>query len=393
MTDPPEPIRGARLLFSLDPAVAHLNHGSFGAVPILVQRAQQRLRDEMAADPQRFFTRGLNERLGYVRRHLATALGADSDRTALVANATTGIGIALRSARPDSGQEIVTTDHGYGAVDLAVRQLCQATGATHRKVALPLTATDDEIVATVAARLHPDRTRLVIVDQVTSPTALLLPVERIVRAVRERAPHAAVAVDGAHVPGMLPVAVDRIGADFWVGNLHKWAFAPPGSALLVVSPAWVSRVVPPTVSWEQDSGFPAAVESQGTLDYTNWLAAPTGFFLLNTLDATAVRAHNVAMARWGQRLVAEALGMDPVGLPDPGAPVSMRLVPLPETVAGSPAHAQALRNRIADELATEVAVTSWNGHGLLRLSGQIYNHPDEYRRLATGLPKLLGRLR
>ena len=390
MIRPPEPIRGARLLFSLDPTVDHLNHGSFGAMPITVQRAQQRLRDELAADPQRFYTRGLADRIGHVRQYIAIALGADPAGCAMVPNATTGVGIALRTVAPADGQEILTTDHGYGAVDVAVDELCRTTGAVHRKIAIALTATDDEIISAIVAALRPGRTRLVIVDQVTSPTARLFPVERIVAAVRSRTPGAALVVDGAHAPGMLEVDIDGVGADFWVGNLHKWAFTPPGCAILAVSPVWRARVVPPTVSWEQGAGFPASLEYQGTLDYTPWLAALAGLYLLNSLDPDTVRRHNRTLVRWGQRLVGAALGVESGNLPDQDGAVSMRLVPLPATVATTPADAAALRQRIDDELSIEVAVNAWNGRGLLRLSGQVYNRPDEYRRLAAGLPRLLG---
>ncbi|HEX6498947.1 MAG TPA: aminotransferase class V-fold PLP-dependent enzyme [Micromonosporaceae bacterium] len=385
MTRPPEPIPGARLLFSLDPAVAHLNHGSLGAVPIPVQRAQQRLRDEVDANPQRFFTRGLADRVAHTRRHLAAFLGADPDGTALVANATAGVAVVLNSMRLRPGDEVVTTDHGYGAVDLAVDRLCAATGAGHRTVAVPLTATDDEIVAAIASAAG-DRTRLLVIDQVASPTARLMPVARIVAAV----PGVPVLVDAAHAPGMLPVDVASIGADFWVGNLHKWMFAPRGTALLYVAPRWRDTIRPLVVSWEEPTGFPRAVEFQGTIDYSPWLAAPTALFTLRSLGVDRVREHNRTLVEYGQRTVADALGIPHDRLPDPGGPVSMRLVPLPDGVATTHTAAVALRERISDELRVEVAVTAWGGTGLLRLSAQVYNGAEEYDRLAEGLPRLVA---
>ncbi|SCL21369.1 isopenicillin-N epimerase [Micromonospora rhizosphaerae] len=386
---PPEPIPGARLLFSLDPAVSHLNHGSFGAVPIGVQRAQQRLRDEMEANPLRFFAQGLVDRIAHTRRHLATFLGADPDGTALVGNATTGVAVVLQSLGLRPGDEVVTTDHGYGAVGFSVERECGRTGAVSRTLRVPLTASDEEVVEIVRTGLRPGRTRLLVIDQITSATARLFPTAAIVGVAREQG--VPVLVDAAHAPGMLPITVASVGADFWVGNLHKWAYAPRGTAVLVVAEPWRERIQPLVVSWEQDSGFPARVEWQATLDYTPWLAAPVGLFTLRSLDLDRVRAHNAALAAYGQRVVGDALGVAPADLPEPGGPtVSMRLIPLPPGVATTMDAATALRARIADRLAAEVAVMAWNDRGWLRLCGQVYNKPDEYDRLAVRLSALLA---
>ncbi|HEY0699838.1 MAG TPA: aminotransferase class V-fold PLP-dependent enzyme [Micromonospora sp.] len=389
---PPDSIPGARLLFSLDPAVSHLNHGSFGAVPIAVQRVQQRLRDETESNPVRFFARGLVDRIVHTRRHLATFLGADPDGTALVDNATTAVTIALRSLRLRPGDEVVDTDHGYGAVGKAIGHECRRSGASRRTLSVPLHAGREEVVDVIRAGLRPGRTRLLVVDQVTSPTARVLPVSAIVAAAREL--EIPVLVDAAHAPGMLPVAVTAIGADFWLGNLHKWAYAPRGTAVLAVAPHWRDRIEPLVVSWEQESGFPVNVELRGTLDYSAWLAAPTGLFTLRALGLDRVRTHNAALAAYGQRVVGAALGIPPADLPDPGAPaVAMRIVPLPAGVATTLVDAVALRERIADELGIEVALVSWGGRGLLRVSAQVYNRPEEYERLADELPSLLARAR
>ncbi|SCL33798.1 isopenicillin-N epimerase [Micromonospora pallida] len=386
---PPAPLPGARLLFSLDPAVSQLNHGAFGTVPLPVQRAQQRLRDEMEANPHRFFSRGLVERLGHARRHLAGFLGADPEGSALVGNTTTGVAVVLQSLRLRPGDEVLITDHCYGAVALSVHRECQRTGASSRVLPVPLSATDEEIVESFRAGLRPGRTRLLVVDQLTSATARLFPVAAIVGVAREQG--VPVLVDAAHVPGMLPVTVESIGADFWVGNLHKWGFAPRGTALLAVRPPWRERIEPLTVSWEQESGFPARVEWQATLDYTGWLAAPVGVYTLRNLGVERVREHNAALAAYGQRVVGDALGVAPTHLPDPGGPaVAMRLIPLPPGMATTVETAKALRDRIADRLATELAVMAWGGRGWLRLCGQVYNSAEEYERLAVRLPPLLA---
>ncbi|WVK85260.1 aminotransferase class V-fold PLP-dependent enzyme [Dactylosporangium sp. AC04546] len=381
----PDPIPGARLLFSNDATVAQLNHGSFGMVPITVQRAQQRFRDEMEANPHRFFSVGLEERVAHVRRHLAAFVGADPEGTALVDNATTGTSIVLSSIPFGTGEEIITTDHGYGAVDLAVDETCRRTGAVHRVAQVPMDAEDTTVTAAVLGAITP-RTRLVIVDRVTAATARLFPARRIVEAVRAAAgDRIAVHVDAAHGPGIVDDPVSELGADFWVGNLHKWAYAPRGTALLSVAPAWRARIRPLVLSWSTEAGFPANLEWVGAHDYTPWLAAPTGLFVLRSLGVDAVRRHNAALAEHGQHVVAAAIGAEvpaPTGLP-------MTLVPLPPGVAADLTSAVTLRRRISDELGAEVALAAWHGRGYLRLSAQVYNRVEDFQRLAEGLPKLL----
>ena len=387
---PPDPLPGARLLFSLDPAVSHLNHGSYGAAPVGVQRAQQRLRDEAEANPMRYHTRGLDERVAHTRRHVARFLGADPEGTALVPNTTTGIAVVLNSLRLDAGGEVLLTDHGYGAVLLAAEREATRTGASLRTLRIALEATDDEIVAAIRDGLGAD-TRLLIVDHLTSPTARLMPVAAICAAARERG--VPVLVDAAHAPGMLPVDVSTIGADFWVGNLHKWAYAPRPAAVLSVAPRWRDRIEPLAVSWWQPGGFPGSVEFQGTTDVSGWLAAPVGLFTLQTLGLDRVRQHNGALVAYGQRVIGAALGLAPDSLPEPGADVvSMRIVPMPPGIATTIEEAVTLRRLISDRLAAEVAVNVWRDQGYLRICAQVYNRAEEYDRLAERLPGLLADL-
>jgi isopenicillin-N epimerase len=389
--DPPPSIAGARLLFSLDPAVSYLNHGSFGAVPISVQRTQQRLRDETEANPLKFFGQGLLDRIIHTRRHVATFLGADPDGSALVTNTTAAVSLVLQSVRLTSGDEVLLTDHAYGSVAMAVRRQCRRSGATARTVALPLGAPDAEVVSRIRAALRPGKTKLLVVDQIASATAQFLPAREIAATARHH--DIPVLVDAAHAPGMIPLDVSAIGADFWVGNLHKWAYAPRGTALLAVAPGWRRKIDPLVVSWEQDAGFPLSVEYQGTVDYSAWLSAPAGLYVLRTLGPETVRTHNAELAAYAQRVVGAALGVPAAELPDPGAPTAaMRIVPLPAGLATTQAEAHALRQHISDKLATETAVNAWGGRGWLRLSAQVYNRPEEYETLAERLPPLLAAL-
>ncbi|WP_144118974.1 aminotransferase class V-fold PLP-dependent enzyme [Catellatospora sichuanensis] len=384
--DPPAPLDGARELFALDPAVAHVNHGSFGAVPVPVRQARQRLIDEHDANPTRFVTADLWERVAAARAAAAAFCGADPAGSAFVANATTGTALVLAAVAPGEGDEIVVTDHGYHAVELAVDDQHRRRGVRVVTVPVELGASEADTVAAVLDRVGP-RTRLVIVDQVSSATAQRHPVHTIAAALRDRG--VPLLVDGAHAPGMLARPVAGLAADFWVGNLHKWAFAPPGTALLQVAPDWRDRMVPLVVSHSQPDGFPLFLEQQGTLDHSPWLAAPAGLDVFDRYGFDTIQRHNVALAAYGQRVLGQALGLDPDALPEPGPEVPMRLLPLPTGAARGFADTAALRTRISVELGVEPNVMWWRDRAFLRISAQIYNSAADYERLAAGLPGLL----
>ncbi|MDI1459468.1 aminotransferase class V-fold PLP-dependent enzyme [Catellatospora sp. KI3] len=382
---PPEPLPGARELFALDPAYAHFNHGSFGAVPLAVARARRAVQEEHDANPTLFINKVLLDRVDQARAPLAEFCGADPGRSALVPNATAGAALALAALDLGPDDEIVATDHGYNAVSLSLAEQRRRRGVRIVTAPIELGASDEEAVEAVLSRVGP-RTRLVIVDQISSATAQLHPVAEIAARLRERG--VPLLVDAAHAPGMLdrPAACD---ADFWVGNMHKWAFAPGGTAVLQVAEQWRDRMVPLVVSHGQPDGFPACIEQQGTLDYSTWLAAPVGLEVFDRYGADTIRRHNARLAAYGQYVVGRALGLDPAGFADPGPGISMRVLPVPAHVASGHAEGSRLRARISDELHAEVNVTSWRDRLFVRLSAQIYNHAAEYDRLAETLPALL----
>jgi isopenicillin-N epimerase len=197
-----------------------------------------------------------------------------------------------------------------------------------------------------------------------------------------------VLVDGAHAAGMLELELDRLGADYWTGNLHKWCCAPRGTAVLHVAPGQREAMRPLVASWGEGDGFPRAFDWTGSDDVTAWLAAPRSLRLLDGLGWERVRRHNVELAVLGQRTVGQALGLDPDRLPRHAA-VSMQLVPLPDGVAADPEAASALQAHIGEQIGVEVAVTSWRGAGYLRLSAHVYDAPADYQRLAADLPSLI----
>jgi isopenicillin-N epimerase len=374
-----------RALWPLEPTVAHLNHGSYGAVPAAVLDEQQSWRGRMETNPMRFFNRELPSALDEARAEVAAFLGADPGSVAFVRNVTSAVSTVLAGFPLEGGDAVLLTDHAYGSVRIAATRWTARARARLDTIHVPLGADDRTATEAVLAAVD-DRTRLVVLEQVTSPTARRLPLVHLVPALQERG--VAVLVDGAHAPGMLAVEVDRLGADFWTGNLHKWCCAPRGTAVLHAAEPWRHTLLPLVASWGEDAGFPAAFDDVGTDDLTAWLSAPRALRVLERLGLDRLRRHNVELAVAGQREVAAALDIPPAGLPrDPA--VSMQLVPLPEGLVTNRGQAEALQARIGEEATVEVAVTTWAGRGFLRLSAHAYNAPGDYRRLAADLPSLL----
>ncbi|MFJ3926009.1 aminotransferase class V-fold PLP-dependent enzyme [Streptomyces sp. NPDC090022] len=376
MTAPVQPAEfpGGPALFRLDPAVSHLNHGSFGAVPLPVQEAQAALLAEAHADPDAFFI-AAPDRIERARGRVAALLHTDPAGLAFVANATEGANLALAALPLSDGDEILVTDHGYGTVVAAAAR--RAPLVTVRLD--PGLPDEDAVREAVLAGLTP-RTKAVLLDHISSPTARVIASPRLLAELRERG--VLTVVDGAHAPGMLadPLAVQ---ADFWFGNLHKWGYAPSGTAVLAVAAPYRDRIRPLVPSWEDHHGFPRSVENRATADYTGWLAAPEGLELLARLDAAKVRAHNNALAAYGAALLAQLPGLAP--LPHTEG-LAMRALRLPPGVAQTPEAARDLREEIAARHRIRVLIWPWPGGGGIRVCGQIYNRPEEYERLAAVLP-------
>jgi isopenicillin-N epimerase len=372
-------------LWLLDPKVAHCNHGSFGAVPESVLAVQEAFRARMAANPMRWFSREMPELVVEARADVAQFVGAEPADVAFVTNVSAGVSAVMASLALDPGDEIISTSHIYGAVSLAVDRLCTRTGAARVVVDVPLDADDEEIVARIASACT-TRTALVVIDQITSPTARLFPVEAITAAVHVFG--AAVLVDGAHAVGMLPVDVPAIGADFWTANLHKWPCAPAGTGVLWVAPAWHDRIFPTVVSHAEPEGFPASFDRVGTNDLSAWLASPYALGLLGALGWDRVRTHNEALVAWGQTTIAEALHVPTETLRhDPG--LSLALVPLPRGLADTRSQAQALQAHMVT-LGVEMVIPSWDGRSNIRLSAHVYNQPSDYERIAIGIRDTLA---
>jgi isopenicillin-N epimerase len=371
--------------FLLEPRLVFLNHGSFGACPTEVLEAQRRWQLEMERNPVAFLGRRSAELLWQARSKLGAALGASGEHLVFVPNSTTGVNIVAKSLPLAAGDEVLATDQEYGACDAAWEHACARRGARYRRVEIPLPFERDKVVERLLAAVTP-RTRLIYASHITSTTALILPVEQLCRAARERG--IATLIDGAHAPGQIPLDIDRIGADFYVGNCHKWLCAPKGSGFLHARPEHHALLEPPVISWgyAADSGghsgfdaylghslFERRMQWQGTRDLSAWLAVPQALDFLAKHDWAAVRASCHALAGHALRTLTARHGLAPIAQDADWA--QMVAIPVPAQ------EAETLRTRLYGESGIEVPVTSHAGKVFVRLSVQGYNTPQDIERL------------
>lgn len=369
-------------LWLLDPEVAHLNHGSYGAVPKPVLEAQRRAAEAIERSPERFYRAELAPAIDAVRSRVAEFLDTDQEGLVLVQNATEAVQVALTAMRFEAGAEIVYTDHAYPWVKAAIARVCAERGAVPRCVALPDSEGSSEVefaaalIAVLEGALN-GRSALVVLDQITSASARRLPVEAVCAELGDRIP---ILIDGAHAPGLVDAPVPA-GAAFWLGNLHKWAFAARTAAALVVAPSWRERVRPLVASAGEARGFPGSFSYLGTQDPTAYLALPAALgFPVEYLDLTfrQLRERNATILELGVRRLAAALGLPtPVsnGLP-------MTVVPLGR--AGGDPEASVLGSRLREQ-GVEVAITSVGGQLHARVSVQAYVGLGEFDALTTAL--------
>ena len=387
--------------WTLDPTVTFLNHGSFGACPAPILALQQDLRARLERQPVRFLGRELEGLLDAARAELAAFLRADADDIAFVNNATAGVNTVLRSLRFAPGDELLTTDHEYNASSNVLRFAAERAGAAMvvAKVPFPLHS-PREVVDAVLARVTP-RTRLALVDHVTSPTGLVWPIAEIVAALAARGVDTL--VDGAHAPGMVPLDLRALGAAYYTGNCHKWLCAPKGAAFLFVRRDRQELVRPLAISHGANSPrrdrsrFRLEMDWAGTDDPTAFLCVPECIRFLGSLwpggiDELMRRNRELCLA--GRRQVCEALDQSE---PAPEEMIgTLASVPVPDAPAGTPHPALArdpLQAALDERFAIEIPVFTWPAppRRLVRLSAQAYNEPGDYEKLASALRELLGR--
>jgi isopenicillin-N epimerase len=384
--------------WTLDPATTFLNHGSFGACPRVVLAAQQRVRDELERQPVRFF-RELEGRMDEARAEVARFVGAEPSGLAFVTNATTGVNAVLASIQLGRGDELLTTDHAYNACRNALDRAAERAGA-HLVIAdLPYPVTRPEGVVEALLERFTKRTRLALVDHVTSPTGLVLPIEEIVRELQARGVD--VLVDGAHAPGMVPLSLDALGAAYYTGNLHKWVCAPKGVGFLHVRSDRRGATRPTVISHGANatrrdrSRFALEFDWTGTADPSAFLAVPVAIRFMGSLlpgGFPAVMEANRKKALLARARLAASLGVE---LPAPDSMVgSLAAVPLPDghVPAGPPLYLDPLQSALFERFAIEVPIVPfprWPKR-LVRISAQLYNPPSDYDKLADAVRVLLA---
>jgi isopenicillin-N epimerase len=381
--------------WTLDPDIHFLNHGSFGACPRPVLEAQSELRARMERQPLQFLARDLEGLLDEARGALAEFVGADPDDLAFVPNATTGVNTVIRSLELQPGDELLTTDHAYNACRNALRwQEKRGVKVAVASVPWPI-AGPSQVVDAVLGSVTP-RTRLVLVDHVTSPTGLVFPVQEIVRALNERGIDTL--IDGAHAPGMLPMNVRGTGAAYYTGNCHKWICAPKGAAFLYVRRDRQEAMRPLVISHGANarrtdrSRFRLEFDWGGTDDPTAFLCVPDALRFLGTLlpgGWPELMERNHALAVRGQALLCDALH---VAAPAPERMLgSLASVPLPDDASAVPPARgvwwHPLQKALLEKHRIEVPVMVFPAppKQLIRIAAQVYNSETELARLGAAL--------
>ncbi|HEV7484147.1 MAG TPA: aminotransferase class V-fold PLP-dependent enzyme [Thermoanaerobaculia bacterium] len=380
----------------LDPTITFLNHGSFGAAPKVVLAKQNDLRTQLEREPVRFMVRELEPLLDDARATLAAFVGADPAAIAFVPNATAGVNAVLRSLDLDRHDELLVTTHEYNASRNALEYVAGIAGAKVVAVDIPFPLhSSDEIVERVLAAVT-DRTRLLLIDHVTSQTGVIFPIATLIEKLNARGIDTL--VDGAHAPGMLPLNLDTLGAAYYTGNLHKWVCAPKGAAFLYVRENRRLGIRPVVISHGANakrtdrSRFHLEFDWPGTFDPSAILSVPTALEFMAGLVGgwPEVMRCNHDLALRARDLLCSRLGIEPPAPDDMLG--SMAAVPLAEgkpyvpTLYGDP-----LQDALFYDYAIEVPIHPWpyQPKRVLRVSAQLYNEIGDYEKLADALGELL----
>jgi isopenicillin-N epimerase len=391
--------------WSLDPAVTMLNHGSFGACPRRVLERQAELQRQMESQPVDFLVRRMQPLLDKSRGRLARLIGVAPENVVFVTNATSGVNAVLRSLRFSPGDEVLITSHAYNACANVVRYLADREGVKLVTVEVSIPVESSQAVVDAVLSRVTTRTRLAMVDHVTSATGMVFPIAQIVGELRRQGIETL--VDGAHAPGMLAIDVAELGAAYYTGNCHKWLCAPKGAGFLYVRPDCQEGIQPPVISHgynQAREGYTAlqtAFDWQGTNDPTPWLCVGEAIEFVESLVPGGIEGlmgRNRDLAIAARRLLCQRSGMEPICGEEMVGSMAAMIVP-PAAVdweAGCttrspmpPGHW--LGSRLRDEFGVEVPVYGWPGvsRPLVRISAQAYNCLTDYERLADSLDALL----
>ena len=380
-------------LWQLDPSVVFLNHGSFGACPKVILDKQTQWRSQLESQPLRFFMREFEELLDRARDSLAAFVGAVPEELVFVPNATTGVNAVLRSLTFSPDDELLTTNHEYNACRNALDFVAHRSGARVVVAHIPLPIeSPQQIIEAVMARVS-TRTRLVLLDHVTSQTGLIFPIAELVSKLREYGIDTL--IDGAHAPGMLPLNLQEIGSAYYTGNCHKWLCAPKGAAFLYVRRDKQSEIRPLTISHgansprTERSRFQLEFDWMGTTDPSAYFCVPAAIEFMGSLlpggwQELMERNHRSALA--ARQLLCNALGVQPLASEEMiGA---MAVIPMPPVLDNR--SVLSLHDELLDKFGIEVQIVPWSEKPrlLLRISAQIYNTQEQYEYLGSAIASL-----
>lgn len=376
--------------FQIRPDITFLNHGSFGACPRPVFEVYQEWQRRLEADPVEFLGRRLDGLLDEAREPLAAYVGTQAEQIVYVENATFGVNIVARSLLPslEPGDEVLATDHEYGASDRTWRFLCPQRGVHYINQPIPVPLTSDEEMLEYLWRGVTPRTKVIFVSHITSPTALIFPLEKICQ--RARSAGIITVVDGAHAPGHVPLHLETLGVDFYVGNCHKWLCAPKGAGFLYARPERQALLHPLVVSWGWESLMPGVSPFQdyfgwiGTKDPASYLSVPAAIAFQREHDWDTVRLACHELTSSARQQITELVGCEPICSDNSQWWGQMCAIPLPNGDAAE------LHRLLREEWSIEIPVISWHDRRLIRISLQGYNSPADVERLLTALKALLS---
>ncbi|WP_026732564.1 aminotransferase class V-fold PLP-dependent enzyme [Fischerella sp. PCC 9605] len=382
-------------LWSLDPGVTFVNHGSFGACPIAVLAVQQNLRSQLEQEPLRFFTREWEPLLDEAKSKLAAFVGVGAEDLVFVPNATTGVNSVLRSLIFHPGDEILTTNHEYNACRNALDFIASRTGARVVVVKIPFPLDSPQQVVEAVIEQVSSKTRLALLDHITSQTGLIFPLRELVQ--KLQAMGVDTLVDGAHAPGMIPLNLQEIGATYYTGNCHKWLCAPKGAAFLYVRRDKQPEIRPLTISHGANSSrtdksrFQLEFDWTGTDDPTAYMCVPEAIAFMGSLlpgGWDELRQCNHQLVLQARQLLCEALQVLPPCLDEMIG--SMAVIPMPAALENR--SFMSIRDELFDRFGIQVQVVPWHETPklLVRISAQIYNTIEEYEYLGRALLELLA---
>lgn len=374
-------------LWNLDPNISFLNFGSFGATPKPILEKQTLWRTHMEKNPVEFMLEVFPEELRRQRAILAKFVDTDSENLAFCRHATQAIGSILQALDFKSGDEVIVTDHGYNAVAKALSYWVERVGLVVKSSTLKIPYESPENIVEGIRKQISAKTKLILVDHITSASAMVLPVEQIVTLAKQHS--IPILIDGAHVPGHMALSLRSLQPDFYVGNLHKWCFSPKGCALLYVDPKHQPRIRPNTISHYYKQGFQQEYDWQGSDDYTSWLCVSECLSFIDSLGgqkSLSERNHQLVREAWLES--AKVLGCTLPYTDDIQHYPSIAALPLPPKSGSQDSEvAWNLRKKFRHEYHCEVLFSVIKGTVWFRLSAQAFNCFDDYKPVFTALKK------